>query len=74
MFLPRFNVEVTFRETQPLATTSSDFLISRVETEHEVASSWVITELKQATFLSRWQKPEVNILQARTVVFPRISN
>ena len=34
----------------------------------------VIRELKHATFLSHERQPEVNILQARTLVSPRFSN
>ena len=33
----------------------------------------VIRELKHATFLSHGRQPEVNILQARTLVSPRFS-
>ena len=37
-------------------------------------STCVNRELKHATFLSHERQPEVNILQARTLVSPRFSN
>ena len=71
-------------------TINHDFLLSRLRRRFGIcgeALDWfssylsgrrqfvkVNRELKHATFLSHGRQPEVNILQARTLVSPRFSN